>query len=469
MINLIKGEIKKIFHKKSFLVVTVIFILYCILVNVLYKTIDNSSPEDYLITIEKSTLEEQNLILNREKESELKTYLENKSLLELFDLRASYHSLNSKYLLDKYIYNLLLSKNEAIYLLKDQKKVTTIEQEISNYITHIDEHDEDYFTNLELSNLEKLKSETTDVIALSRYDAKIKLNKYRLENKVPYNPSNYLHQALDFINTNLFEYQNLEAMEVLTKAEQKRQTFLKENILKNEYILKNKLDINNNATLRGSLINFASEFSIFILIYIILISGPIVSEEFNKGTIKNLLTLPFKRSKILLSKYLTVILMLPLIIIAMFLINLIIGTIIFGPSSLSIPIVLYHHTKEIITIENVFSYNFKLLLSVVPEYLTLATFSFALSTITCQTSSAVTLTFMLYLIGNIIRTLYLTYQIKILKFFISLHWDFSYLVNLTPNEFKIKPLVSLSIVVLYIIVILCLTFIYFHKKDVKNI
>ena len=67
MINLIKGEIKKIFHKKSFLVVTVIFILYCILVNVLYKTIDNSSPEDYLITIEKSTLEEQNLILNREK------------------------------------------------------------------------------------------------------------------------------------------------------------------------------------------------------------------------------------------------------------------------------------------------------------------------------------------------------------------------------------------------------------------
>ena len=40
--------------------------------------------------------------------------------------------------------------------------------------------------------------------------------------------------------------------------------------------------------------------SIFILIISIVISGSIVSTEFDKGTIKLLLVRPFKRNKILL-------------------------------------------------------------------------------------------------------------------------------------------------------------------------
>ena len=45
-----------------------------------------------------------------------------------------------------------------------------------------------------------------------------------------------------------------------------------------------------------------SEVNIFIIICIIMVSGSIVSDEYNKGTIKYLLIKPYKRYKILLSK-----------------------------------------------------------------------------------------------------------------------------------------------------------------------
>ena len=41
----------------------------------------------------------------------------------------------------------------------------------------------------------------------------------------------------------------------------------------------------------------------FILIFSVIVAGTIVSNEFQKGTIKLLLTRPYSRNKILLSKY----------------------------------------------------------------------------------------------------------------------------------------------------------------------
>ena len=59
MIRLIKGELKKIFHKKSFYIVSIIFILYCILTNVLYKNMNNLLNFD-LYDINIYSLEEEN-------------------------------------------------------------------------------------------------------------------------------------------------------------------------------------------------------------------------------------------------------------------------------------------------------------------------------------------------------------------------------------------------------------------------
>ena len=75
------------------------------------------------------------------------------------------------------------------------------------------------------------------------------------------------------------------------------------------YILENKEDINNTSDLRFILTNFYSEYLFLILVFGVMIAGAIVSEEYSKGTIKSLLITPYKRSKILLSKFITVILL----------------------------------------------------------------------------------------------------------------------------------------------------------------
>ena len=66
----------------------------------------------------------------------------------------------------------------------------------------------------------------------------------------------------------------------------------------NKYILESEIDVNKRDSLKGMLQNFYNEFGIFIIVIIVMIAGTIVSEEFNKGTIKLLLVKPYSRKKI---------------------------------------------------------------------------------------------------------------------------------------------------------------------------
>ena len=200
-----------------------------------------------------------------------------------------------------------------------------------------------------------------------------------------------------------------------------------------------------------------------------MLSGSIVSEEYSKGTIKYLLTKPYKRSMILASKLLAILIMLPLIILLMIILELLVGGIILGFSSLNIPIVVYDTVKNVVVSYNVFKYLGLILLAVLPLYLMIGLICFALSTITASTSAAITISFLFYLAANVINNLAINYNFKFFKYFVSLHWDFSYLVNKTTNTFNIEPLTSGIVLIIYTTVILCLTFTYFKKKDVKNI
>ena len=74
MIKLIKAELKKIFHKKSFLVITVIFMFYSILTNVIYKEMNTLLNIDNLYTDE---LKEENKSLNLNNAEELDQYVTN--------------------------------------------------------------------------------------------------------------------------------------------------------------------------------------------------------------------------------------------------------------------------------------------------------------------------------------------------------------------------------------------------------
>ena len=226
-------------------------------------------------------------------------------------------------------------------------------------------------------------------------------------------------------------------------------------------------DILNESDLRSVLINFSQEFGIFILIYVIMMAGSIVSEEYSRGTIKYLLTKPFRRSTILTSKLLVVLLLIPSIMIFMSLMEILIGGIILGFSSLSIPVVLF--SDGAITTYSVIGYLVSEFLSIIPMYLVIGLLAFMISTLTASTSAAITVSFLFYLLGNVISNLALVYNLPIFRTCVSLYWNFSYLVTNSTQPYGASLTTSIIVILIYIVIMLFASYLFFSKKDVKNI
>lgn len=467
MIRLIKAELKKILHKKSFYIVTILFALYALLTNVIYKDMNEYKLSDEFIDITDLENEIKDLDLNNQED--LAIYISNITNIEIEKLVKNSKNSTQVYLIRKHLTPIIEEINENKYSLKDNNRIVELEIEKNNILTKINNNDWQYFANNRIEELKEKIAISQDKESKERLGIYLSLGEYRLKNNISYDQNNYLNNAIEDIEIDLAEYRNLKNKTNLTKDEKERLDNLESMFLKNKYILENKEDINNEGTLRAVLKNFNSEFQIFILIYIVMICGSIVSEEFNKGTIKYLLTKPYKRSTILTSKLLSIFILIPIIILMMILIEVIMGGIILGFNSLSVPIVIYNASKGILVKYSCFGYLFMMLLASIPIYLILSILCFSLSTITCSTSAAITITFLFYLVSEVIRNLALIYNFKILKTFVSIHWDFTYLINYQNNPFKFKPIISIWIVLGYICVILCLTYTYFVKKDVKNI
>lgn len=467
MIRLIKAELKKILHKKSFFIVTILFIFYAILTNVIYD--ENNKYDLNSERSDASEIEKHIKTLDINKLDDLEMYVQDLTLIEISKIDAESKTSNQLYLTDKYLQPVIEEINKNKYILKDEEKVKELEIEKNNILAKIKADDYKYFVNNKINELKNMLNTTLDEETKERLEIRIKLAEYRLNNNIPFDSQNFLNNAIKSIEDNLTEYRNLKNKNNLSVAEKEDLDELNNLIIKNKYVLEHKEDIFNEGTLRAVLRNFNSEFQIFILIYIVMICGSIVSEEFNKGTIKYLLTKPYKRSTILTSKLLSILILVPIVIFMMILIEIIIGGIILGFDSLSIPIMIYNASKGILIKYSCFSYLFMILLASIPIYLVLSILCFSLSTITCSTSAAITITFLFYLVSEVIRNLALVYNFKLLKAFISIHWDFTYLINYQNNPFKFEPIISIWIVLAYIGVILCLTYTYFIKKDVKNI
>ncbi|MCM1052683.1 MAG: ABC transporter permease [Ruminococcus sp.] len=463
MIRLIKNELVKIFKKRSFMIVTIVFILYALLTNFIYKDMDNYNLESGPDIKE---LESINKDLDITLEENLDEYIENISMIDALKLKDKFKGTSTDYLIDTYLYDIIFEKYTNKYKTKDPNLDITLENKYNILYTKIKNNDYKYFLNLEKERIEEKIKTATDKKVLKLNESLLKIYEYRLDNSIPYDNQDYLYQSINYITTNLAEYYNLKDKNGLTKEETKRLNFLEKEININKYVIENKININDSSSLYAVLKNFSSEFELFILIYIVLICGSIVSEEFNKGTIKFLLTKPYKRSTILTSKLLTVLLLVPLVILFMIITEIILGGIILGFKTIELPAILYNHSLISVPI---LKYLLLTLGAKIPIYLILTVFSFMLSVITLSTSASITLTFLLYLVGNIINSLALTYSFNLFKLFVSLHWDFSYLINFTNNPYNIKPLISLLVVGIYIIIMLIISYMFFNKKDVKNI
>ena len=154
----------------------------------------------------------------------------------------------------------------------------------------------------------------------------------------------------------------------------------------------------------------------------------------------------------------------------MFIIELIVGGILFGFDSLSIPVFSYSNISDSVTYMSVFKYFVLTTLSYLPQLIILATIVFAASSIINNTTVSIITGFVVYIGVNIIGAILSSIDKVWVKYFIGYNWNFEdYIFNNKPMISGLSFGFSLFICLLYFIPLIVLAFIVFKKKDIKNI
>lgn len=290
----------------------------------------------------------------------------------------------------------------------------------------------------------------------------------RIDKNIPYG-NNFLNDAIDVRINTVGMDRNLNEPNMSYQDKVSKQKMIEESEIA-KYILETKQDVEKQASLRGILLNVFDEYSIFIIIFIIMIAGGIVSSEFEKGTVKMLLVKPYKRGKILLAKYIVSLLMILFIFVITVVFQVIVGGVVFGFDSLSIPAVVYNFNTNSVVTYNMFEYVLIIAVNKLPIYVLLTTLAFALSSIFANTVIAVVLPILGNVASAVINQLASVYSIRELAVFPTLNWDFSQFLfgRLPAYEFTSLGF-AVCVCVVYWAIMVSVAWIAFRKREIKNV
>lgn len=460
MFNLIKNEVYKILHKRGTFIVLIITALFITLVSYLigHEQVNYVSTERYY-------------------NSDTGSVAENKTNQEMNELSKKYNDKTWQYYVMDYVYTIVSNYN---YAKEGNYLDENIENEYNTIKKTLTSDDWKYFVNVNTKSLknelkdyeENLKSATSDKAKkdieaeIYRINVAIEMNEYRLKENVKYG-NDYINNAIDDVislASQVKTYETTTNEETKTQLEQSVKSYYK-----SRYILENKEDINNESNLRYIMTNFYSEYTFLILVFGVMIAGAIVSEEYNKGTIKSLLITPYKRSTILLSKFITVIIFTILFIIISYLMQIIIGGLFLGFGSLSNHVVEYNLASKSLEVMSLSKYVLLYSIANLPQIILLVTLAFAVSTIVGNTAFAIVITFAGVIGSSIINMFASAYKIEILKYFVTTNWDFNYYLFGGTSPYKTSLTHAIIVCIIYFLTMVITSFIVFNKKNIKNI
>ena len=485
--NLVKNELIKIFKKKTIYITMVVIFLLLIFMNCMFKYANNGSEYDYYLYSENyiDSLRSELETLNPEKSSDVTVYIELLSEIQLSEMMEQHKDAEWKLaIINERIAPYITERNTYQYgAEKDETQVEAVNQEINDLLAKLDENDWKYFAREDLEKAEQQieelniqKEQTEDKAVLENIETELdnakmekEIAEIRLNKEIPYG-SDYLNRAISNLQTattNLASFKNVEELTYEQKLEYNSNL---EEQAESRYILETGRDIHNSSTLKGILENFYSQFGIFLIVVVVMIAGTIVSEEFNKGTIKLLLVKPYKRNKILMAKAMTTLTMIIFIIVVTLVMQILIGGIIFGFDSLSEPVVAYNFNTNTMEEMNIFANLGVQTLTQLPMIILLATLAFAISTLFTNSTLAITISLLGFMSASIINQLAIGYDLQFMKYFVTMNWDLSIYANgALPYMEGMSMTLSIIICVIYFLIMMIPTFIVFKKRNIKNI
>ncbi|MCP3031790.1 ABC transporter permease [Halobacillus sp. A1] len=235
-----------------------------------------------------------------------------------------------------------------------------------------------------------------------------------------------------------------------------------------ETLAKNQYRLDNDIAPSGyNVWNFVQEnrtnVSIISLLTII-VAASIIANEFKWGTIKLLLIRPISRTKILAAKYTSVLVYAATMLLLLYILSILTGAALFGTNNFSEPFLFMKdgEVQEAPIFQHTAS---QYLLSSVNLFM-MATFAFMISAVFRNSALAIGVAIFLMLSGN-----------SIVAFFMDKEWaKYILFANTNLNQFFTgTPMIpdltlgfSVSVLAVYLIVFLGLSWLFFTKRDVTN-
>ncbi len=487
MSNLIKNEFIKIFKKKTIYITMLVIFLLLIFMNCMFKYANSGSEYNYYLYNENyiQSLKSELETLNPEKTSDVTVYINLLSEIQLSEMMEENKDAEWKLaIINERIAPYITERNTYQYgAEKNEEQVERINQQIDDLLAKLDQGDWKYFTREDLEKaeqqIEKLnsqKEQTEDKAVLesietelNRVEIEKEIAEIRLNKEIPYG-NDFLNRAISNLQTANSNLANFSNTEELSYQETLEYNSYLEDQAESRYILETGRNIHETDTLKGILQNFYAQFGIFLIVVVVMIAGTIVSEEFNKGTIKLLLVKPYTRNKILLAKAVTTLFMILFVIVTTMIMQLLIGGVIFGFDSLTEPVVAYNFHTNTMEEMNIFANLGMQTLEQLPMIILLTTLAFAISTIFSNSTLAITISLLGYMAANIINQLAMAYNLQFMKYFVTMNWDLSMYANgALPYMKGMNITMSIIICVVYFLIMMIPTFIVFKKRNIKNI
>lgn len=235
---------------------------------------------------------------------------------------------------------------------------------------------------------------------------------------------------------------------------------------KNNYYLENDIQPTRYGAGRFIAEN-AGLLSVVSFLTIIIAAG-IVAHEFRWGTIKLLLIRPISRSKILISKYVSVLVFALFTLLFVIIIGWIAGALLFGIGDINGNILLYSYTQDYtphnfqlisISHEIIRSYAYGLV-----NLVMMSTFAFMISTVFRNSSLAIGIAIFLMMGGNTIVAIFA--EKPFAKYILFANTD---LKQYATGDVLIDGMTltfSITILVIYYLIFLGLSWAFFTKRDV---
>ncbi|RHW35677.1 ABC transporter permease [Neobacillus notoginsengisoli] len=212
-----------------------------------------------------------------------------------------------------------------------------------------------------------------------------------------------------------------------------------------------------------SFVNNSQNFISFVGLFTIVIAAGIVSSEFSWGTVKLLLIRPISRPKILLSKYLTVLLFGLGLLALLFVFSFLAGLILFGFSDSPSPHLVFsdgHVYERSMGLQLIAEY----LLSSI-DVLMVATMAFMISAVFRNSSLAIGISLFLLLTGGTL-TMLLAGKFEWAKYFLFANTDLTVYLDGTPLISGMTLGFSITMLVIYFTLFQFFAFWVFSKRDV---